>query len=529
MKFTLLVFIVICMLSPVASFADEKEDILNKINEITGEIDKIKKIEGTLNREIEDLKRQVEDLKTRDTSQEGKITVQEEKIREVEEKADKASEVSRFTFSGDYRFRIDSIRAKFPAQYTYYYPAMGFGSDKSFTAKNDSIMTHRFRFNIAAQATKDIGFMGRLAMFKASGSQTSSSLSSGTDPMYGIFAHNGMLFDGNTGRLATDNVLRVERAFVNWVNIGGKPIAFSVGRRPSAGGTPPTYLRQNIERDATPLGLGIDYAFDGLVVAYFHQKPLPGNIKLCYGRGFESGFKGVGSTKIDDVDFGGFNWEMNDNNRNIFMQVQGLKAFDLMDVPEIEYYVNQPRYSSSNVGDLYHLTGLFMHKVKNIDWFVSAGMSKTDPKAQSAAGFGSLLSDPGISELDDKTGYALYTGLRIPVSKLRSKIGLEYNYGTKNWVTLTPGSDDLVSSKLATRGSVYEAYWIWDIPGEKISRFANPFIRLGYQYYDFAYSGSGMWLGEPKKVSEINTTTVKPLFPAAESMYNIYTSLDVYF
>lgn len=511
MKKLLAVFLVFSLLFPVALFAEEKDEILKKIEALTNEIEK--------------LKRQVEDMKTKDASQEEKIAVQEEKIKEVEKKADKVSEISRFTLSGDYRFRIDSVRAKFPAQYTYYYPSMGFGSAESFTAKNDSIMTHRFRLNIGAQATENIGFVGRLAMFKVGGSQTSTSLSSGTDPMFGIVAHNGMLFDGNTGHLATDNVLRVDRAFVNWVSM---PFAFSVGRRPSAGG-PPTHLRQNIERDATPLGLGIDYAFDGMVVAYFHEKPAPGNFKLCYGRGFESGFKGVSSNKVDDVDFFGFNWELNESSRNIFYQLQGFKAFDLMDVPEIPYYMNIPRYSSTNVGDLYHLTTLFMHKIKNVDWFVSGGLSNTDPQNQSAAGFGSLLTDPGTSELNAKTGYAFYTGLRIPVTQLRSKIGLEYNYGSKNWVTLTPASDDLITSKLATRGSVYEAYWIWDIPDKPLSRFAKTFIRIGYQYYDFEYSGSGLWLGEPKKVNEINTTTVKPLFPAAKSMQDIYATFDVYF
>jgi hypothetical protein len=512
MKSFLIVFLVFSLFFPPVLFAVEKEQLLKKVEDLTEEIERIK--------------RQVEEIKTKETTQ-------EEKIKDIEYNANKAADISRFNIFGDYRFRIDSIRAKFPAQHTYYYPnGEFFGSDKSFTAKNDSIMTHRFRLNIEAKATENIGFTGRLAMYKVAGSQTSSSLSSGTDSVYGIFPQNGMLFDGNTGHLASDNVLRVDRAFVNWMNIGGQPIAMSVGRRPSTGGAP-THLRQNIERDSPALGLGIDYAFDGMVVALFHDKPAPGNFKICYGRGFESGFKGISSNKVDDVDFAGFHWELNDYNRGILFQLQGFKAFGLMDFPEIEYHVNDTREfggaSTSNVGDLYHLTTVFMHKIKNVDWFVSGGMSRTDPKSQSAAGFGSLLTDPGTTDFDEKSGYAFYAGLRVPVSKLRSKVGFEYNYGSKNWITLTPASDDLISSKLATRGSVYEAYWIWEIPGKKLSRYAKTFIRLGYQYYDFEYSGSGLWLGEPKKISEINTTTVKPLFPAAKNMQDIYASFDVYF
>jgi len=514
MNFILTVFIVCCLLLPAASDAVERDVLLDRIDK--------------LSQEVERLRQQVEEVEAKEAVQDDQITSQKEKIKDVEYNANKAADISRLNIFGDYRFRVDSIRAKFPAQHTYHYPSMGFGSDKSFTARNDSIMTHRFRLNIEAPATENIGFVGRLAMYKVAGSQTSSSLSSGTDPMFGIFAHNGMLFDGNTGHLATDNILRVDRAFVNWMNIGGQPIAMSVGRRPSAGGAP-THLRQNTERDSPALGLGIDYAFDGMVVALFHDKPAPGNLKICYGRGFESGFKGVSGSKVDDVDFAGFNWEINDYNRDILFQLQGFKAFDMTDVPEIEAFVNQPRFSSTNVGDFYHLSTVLMHKIKKVDWFISGGMSRTDPKNQSAAGFGSLLTDPGTSDFHEKTGYAFYAGLRAPVTKLRSKIGLEYNYGSKNWVTLTPASDDLISSKLATRGSVYEAYWIWDIPGKHLSKYAKTFIRVGYQYYDFEYSGSGLWLGEPKKISEINTTSVKPLFPAAKSMQDIYASFDVYF
>ncbi len=511
MKLILIVFTVCSMLFPAASYAIERDVLLDMIDELSQKVERLTK-----------------EIETKEAVQDETIVTHEKKIKDAAYNADKAVDISRFSLYGDYRFRADSVRAKFPAQHTYYYPAMGFGSDKSFTAENDSIMTHRFRLNVEAKATENIGFVGRLAMYKVAGSQTSSSLSSGTDPMFGIFAHNGMLFDGNTGHLAKDNILRVDRAFINWMNIGGKPIAMSVGRRPSTGGAP-THLRQNTDRDSPAIGLGIDYAFDGMVVALFHDKPAPGNIKICYGRGFESGFNGVSSSNVDDADFAGFNWELNDYNRNILFELQGFKAFHMTDMPEIEASVNQPRFSSTNVGDLYQLSTVFMHKIKNVDWFVSGGMSRTDPKKQSESGFGSLLTDPGVSDFEEKNGYALYAGLRVPLQKLSSKVGFEYNYGSKNWITFTPASDDLIASKLATRGSVYEAYWIYEIPGKKLSRFAKTFIRLGYQYYDYEYSGSGQWLGEPKKISDINTTSVKPLFPAAKNMQDIYASFDVYF
>lgn len=149
LKLILAVFTVCSLLFPPASHAVERDVLLDRID--------------NLSQEVERLKQQVEEMEASDAVQDKKIVSQEEKIKDVEYNANKAADISRFNLFGDYRFRVDSIRAKFPAQHTYYYPAMGFGSDKAFTAENDSIMTHRFRLNIEAPATDNIGFVGKFA------------------------------------------------------------------------------------------------------------------------------------------------------------------------------------------------------------------------------------------------------------------------------------------------------------------------------------------------------------------------------
>ena len=55
---------------------------------------------------------------------------------------------------------------------------------------------------------------------------------------------------------------------------------------------------------------------------------------------------------------------------------------------------------------------------------------------------------------------------------------------------MTPAHDDLYNSKLAARGQVAEVYLIYDLPtGEAISKYAKTFMRLGYQYYKYDYTG----------------------------------------
>ena len=84
---------------------------------------------------------------------------------------------------------------------------------------------------------------------------------------------------------------------------------------------------------------------------------------------------------------------------------------------------------------------------------------------------------------------------------------LEYNYGSKNWITFVPAADDMWTTKLGTRGNVYEAYLIQEINLKPISSYlSKAFFRFGYQYYDFEYTGSNNWVGAPVKIADLAAT-----------------------
>ncbi len=132
-----------------------------------------------------------------------------------------------------------------------------------------------------------------------------------------------------------------------------------------------------------------------------------------------------------------------------------------------------------------------------------------------------LLLVPSSAESDTShDGYGIYIGMQIPAPY--GKFGLEYNYGSKYWTPFTQAQDDPVGSKLATRGHVAEAYYIFDI---------NPrmFIKLAGLYYDYEYTGSGTPVGAPVKVDEVLDGNAYSLLPVVDTALDINASLTVNF
>ena len=125
-------------------------------------------------------------------------------------------------------------------------------------------------------------------------------------------------------------------------------------------------------------------------------------------------------------------------------------------------------------------------------------------------------------------GEAIYLGERYDIKSTGTKIGLEYNHGSKYWITFVPASDDMLTAKLGTRGSVYEAYVIQGLNKKPIAKRGNAFFRLGYQFYDFAYTGSNNWMGAPQKISSLNAGSIQ-MFSPVKHAEDIYATFNVVF
>ena len=551
--------------------------------------------DGDLAAKIDQLTRELNALKAEMNSMKAD---NEEAFEELDEKSEAWDLASRFKLSGDFRARGDWNTAEVPDHWSAMdvsqamanavptmlggafpdpvTPAMiqsvlpmfkamddatatanlnGMGAFKTTGQDydNDTLFTNRFRLNMRVKATENVEFKGRLAMYKAWGMQNNPvdyTLMGGPHFLSSSFTG----FDGGMTRQPGDSALRVDRAFVNWNNIGGQPVWFSVGRRPTSDG-PPAQLRLGMDqRMATPPSY-MDYPFDGLSMGYaynslFGMEDFPGRVRFCYGRGFESGPTEDGDG-MTDVDFAGFSWDVYKKGDR-FLNLQSFGGFDIFNVPDgidfpnpVEFanYLNDPGFydptdPSANLlldrktmGNIYYSTLIYMDKIDNLNYFFSAGWSRTDPRGVDELGTGLLTSwwDEDYDEAKD--GVSFYVGARYDMPDHGLKFGLEYNYGNKNWIAFTPGHDDLYQSKLATRGSVYEAYLVYDLPtGEAVSKYAKTFIRLGYQHYDYDYTGSGFWLGEPIDIDDVGDNPLNAQFYApVDKMDNIYLTFEAFF
>ncbi len=462
---------------------------------------------------------------------------------------------------GEYRFRLDSLRGDVH-DYMQYNPAGAYAvpdypmpglttlfrssPTENYTAKNESVMFNRFRLKVSARVLENLSLQSRLSMYKTWGHETMS-------PVQGnYFADRAMgAFDGNAGYVPQDSILRVDYAFATWSNIAETPLWFSIGRRYSTQGVP-TNIRQNTQKIGTSGVAGhiIDYAFDGLTLGYAPKiEALPGAYaKFCYGRGYDSGFETdvTGTDFPKDTDFIGFFIDpIYTDNLNV--ELQAVRAFNIFDsLPDGGV--------SSNLGNIDNL-GLYVSGrledlgIGDLNLFVSGAMSKTHPNENlyempffsmdggatwSNGGFGLLYDDNPMTPTVDSeshTGRSVYAGARYDIKKTGTKVGFEYNYGTQYWITFTPAADDLWTSKLGTRGSVYEGYVIQELPGTPVAKFGKAFVRLGYQYYKFKYTGSNNWIGEPKEIDKLNTMDPSgtQMFAALENAQDIYLTFDVSF
>jgi hypothetical protein len=538
-----------------------------------------------LTQRIDELSRQLDELKAQLAQQNEDLTKVGDQVEGMDQMLEDKSEswdlAARFHFYGDFRSRLDYMTSSTSTQYSAFdvangfsmalaapqsqggfgfpgpYPAqyvqmavqgfkqytpqqraglfamMGYTPTQSYDVKNDTLMTNRFRLNMEVQATENVSFKGRLAMYKTWGMESNPAATLGSP-----FTLDSFNWDGNASRQPFDSLVRVDRAFVNWTNIADLPFWFSVGRRPTTSG-PPAHIRLGTEqRMATPIAY-MDYPFDGATLGYAYQwgdgEMGTGRIRFCYGRGFE---EGLSTTGMNDMDFAGFNWDVLKKGNRLF-NVQLFEAFNLVNTPDGIDYPNPLELAGitagngildkQNIGNIYHSTMVYMDKTGDLNWFLAGGWSRTNPSGYDEAGNSLLTSwwDP----LKDQDGYSLYAGVRYDINDLRLKVGAEYNWGSQYWVSMTPGHDDLYNSKLATRGQVAEVYMIYDLPtGEALSKYAKTFMRLGYQYYKYDYTYSGSWLGAPTDVDDLAGDPLNAQFyPSLDDLQQVYLTFEVFF
>src|SRR6266496_2983664 len=370
-----------------------------------------------------------------------------------------------------------------------------------YSANNNILQTNRLRLKFDAQVADNVSVTARLSMYKVFGD------SSGVQVFNG--QANTLNIDGTTARVPTGDMVRVERVYFNWNNIAGSKFYLSIGRRPSTDG-PPWNFREDEPRGGTPSGSLIDYQFDGITFGYHASEKMA--FRICYGQGYEGGF-GNGqllqtpADRLKDVHFFGGNFDLYSTDKT-FIQSTIARAWNVTDgfngsvVLPNNPLTGDPVLSpvvmrftpSSNLGaiDLYGIN--LQRTLGQFDLYVSGNWVSMRPNGETTP-FGGMMSDPFENPANHE-GHMIYAGLRysVPKNDGRTKLGFEFNQGSKYWFNFAQAEDDIIHPKSNTRGEVYESYLTHRINDHFI--FKSSFIR-----YDYSYSGSGWHVGAPKALS----------------------------
>lgn len=364
-----------------------------------------------------------------------------------------------------------------------------------YSDDNSILYTSRLRLQMKAQVGENVNFEGRLGMYKVWGDSTGVQVFNGAPTSIG--------WDGTTVGVPNSDILRVERAYFTWSDIGGAPVYASIGRRPSTGGIPLNF-RDDEMRAGTPPGGLFNYQYDGLTLGWHINDE--STLRICYGVGYESGW-GNGSNldpnnSLDDAQFVGVLWDIFDR-KDMFVQLTVARAFNVTDGfnglvvlptdPLTGNAIKAPvvlRYTpSATMGDIDLASLVLVRKDGPFDWFATASYMRSDPTSNTTP-FGGLFADP-FEVPEERSGTMFHVGGRYNFANGLTRLGLEFNHGSKYWFNFAMAEDDLIGPKTSARGDVWELYLTHRIRDKFI-------VKLDYLKYLYDYSGSGWLLGAPK-------------------------------
>ncbi|MEO1954387.1 MAG: DUF3373 family protein [Campylobacterales bacterium] len=373
------------------------------------------------------------------------------------------------------------------------------------TINSNNVWSSKMMLNVKADITKDMKFYSRLSMFKYWGSSIN---------------HFYTKYDNMQGRVPSDSSLYVERAYLDWFfnRNGYIPMAVTIGRQPSADG-PSHQFKDNTVRKATYSALLYDGAADGLVFTFDISKAISNKhsfLRVGYAKGFEytetssdvgNAFVGASDNNLKDTNVYGLFFDTTiPTIRHSLVQLSYSQIKDI-----VANQLDADSTQNVNIGDVSMYGAMVevsnLHN-SNLDMFIHYGYIHTNPNNQTYLNYGGLLDSDG--DTSSKTGDAIWLGTRYGFGdKQKYKVGLEYNHGSKNWISLTQGSFDIYN-KLATRGNAYEAYFMYEI-----NRYAN--IRLGYIDIKYDYTKNGWFVGGAEDIN--NATNPENELKELQSIY----------
>ncbi|WP_297441770.1 DUF3373 family protein [Sulfurimonas sp.] len=452
-----------------ATMYDKFQTMELEMKKMKQELKTLKEEQAAVAKAVEAAKEEAQNA-SEDEDEEESVTEQLEELQESVSDLNRATNGNHVKFGVDYRYTVENLQYK-----------MADGSEQN----NDAFMTNRFWLNMNWATTKHISFSGQLAYNKAFGARSGAQ----TGPYE--------TFDWIANENAYNDTLRIRSAYFYYKNdtfLGTDiPWTFSIGRRPSTNGHL-VNLRDD-DHAASPMGHNINVEFDGLS-SKFALEELTGvdgmYIKVCAGRGLSNAKPRLSTapyttedTTTPDIDLAGLIFTPYSDGQYSF-NTQYYYANNLIDAID----PTNPSLGFKAVGGLHAFTANIIANgigdgisdfLDDTTLFVSGAVSITDPSKNG----GGMLG-----RLDPKTGYSAWAGLQIPsLISEEGRWGIEYNWGSKFWRSMTYGEDTNIGSKLAVRGDAYEAYFTEPLLDDVLS------MQIRYTYIDYKFSGSNGFFG----------------------------------
>jgi hypothetical protein len=410
-----------------------------------------------------------------DAAMQAQIDALTKKVQTLEKKQKytnkKLSKVNAQSANDNIKFGIDFRNAVDVIDYR--------DNDNDTYATNPSLLSSRLYLTMGASPMKGLIFQGKLAVYSTWGSH--------------LYATDPKLKDWAASSKAADTVMRVKEAyFVYTDTIGEQPVSFSVGRRPATNGFLAN-LRENEPQAGSPLAHITNMEVNGAMVNFNWSRFLEGAYtKIVYGRGHQGAMENVYGTGTDQW-VGPYALQNTDDKSVDFLVIPGSAYNDgqyevmyewahIFNTKGQQYEDPTTKASAAGTADLYSVglkvTGIGDEISDFLDEttvFVSGAYSHYDAKS----GYQLL----GSSDGGTRDGHSVWAGVLIPdMITDGGKLGFEYNYGSKYWTPMTWAEDTAIGSKIAVRGSAYEAYWNFDLFGVK---YLPSQIRYTYVQHDY--------------------------------------------
>ena len=379
-----------------------------------------------------------------------KIVKLEKKLNKLNKKLNKVKAHDahdNIKFSMDFRSTVDNLNYK--------------DNETGAEASNDALFTSRVMLNMKSKPEgSNVSFQGEIAAYYIWGAH--------------LFHEGDKPFKNWAGSSkASDTLFRVRRAYFVYSD-PELPFAFSIGRRPSSDGFLANH-RENNPKPASPLAHITNMEVDAAMVKLNGDDLVTGSyIKFVYGRAHAGGIESV-YNKVDTRPYP-YAQKDGDANENVdfFVTVASLYndgQYNLMGqhamILDTKGQNTTTSATSVDAGTA-HLTALSL-QVDGIGDEINDFLDDTVAFASVAR---TLYSpDKGhqlLGSTEDRRGYSYWVGVTIPDMITDSgRFGVEYNHGTQFWTPMTWAEDTAMGSKVAVRGHAYEAYWNFNLFGEK--------------------------------------------------------------